>query len=192
MHFANDTKRFCVHETIDQLPALDRAILIENHHRHVFDVVVERVAERDHFHQRRKKHEEERHRIAPDADEFLEKDGAEAAEWLMSAHAFSQGVILNREDGEGSRTRSVARDRARDDEASSCRFSVVFRRMFGGQRDEYVFQRRADFVNFGMFNVHFTQLVLRVCAGNAVRDQQMHGLAKDGGAFNSVHFPHGL
>ena len=43
-------------------------------------VVVERVAERDHLDERRKEHEEERHRIAQDGDEFLEEDGVEAAE----------------------------------------------------------------------------------------------------------------
>ena len=48
----------------------------------MLDIGIERVTERDHLHQWRKKHEEQRHRITPDHDELLEKDGAEATEWF--------------------------------------------------------------------------------------------------------------
>jgi hypothetical protein len=54
------------------LATLNRAIFIENEHRHVFHVVIESVAKRDHLDERREKEEEERQRIAPDDDEFLE------------------------------------------------------------------------------------------------------------------------
>ena len=79
-HFPNDAKCFGVDEAVEQLPALHGAIFIEDDHRHVFDVVIERVAERDHLDERREKHEEERHRVAQDDDEFLEKNSAKAAE----------------------------------------------------------------------------------------------------------------
>ena len=49
----------------------------------MLDVVVERVTERDHFDERREEHEEERHRIAPNADELFEQDRAQAAEGTM-------------------------------------------------------------------------------------------------------------
>src|SRR5438309_9202534 len=84
----DNAKRFRVHKTIDELPALDRAIFIVNDRRHVLHVGVERVAERDHFHERREKHEEQRHRIARDADELLEQDGRETAERVKLHAAF--------------------------------------------------------------------------------------------------------
>src|SRR5580700_5200343 len=74
LHLANDSKRLRVYETIDELPAFDCAIFVQDHHRHMFHVGVERVTERDHFDEWRKKHEEQRHRIAPDDDELLEQD----------------------------------------------------------------------------------------------------------------------
>src|SRR5260370_26933810 len=89
LHFANNAKCFRVHEPVDELPAFDGAILIENDECHVFHVGVERVTERDHFHQRRKKHEEQRHRIAPDHDEFLEQNCTETAERFAFHAAFS-------------------------------------------------------------------------------------------------------
>ena len=79
LHLSHHAKRLRVHETIDQLTALDSAIFVQDDRRHVFHVVVESVAERDHLDQRRKKHEEKRHRIAPDHDEFLEENCAESA-----------------------------------------------------------------------------------------------------------------
>src|SRR5205085_9714739 len=39
-----------------------------------------------HFHQRREKHEEQRHRVAPDDDEFLEQNCAKSAEWFDLLH----------------------------------------------------------------------------------------------------------
>ena len=72
LHFADYAKALRVNEAIDQQTALDRAIFIENKHCHVFHVVVERIAERDHLDQRREKEEKESQRIAPDDDEFLE------------------------------------------------------------------------------------------------------------------------
>ena len=79
LHFSHHAKRLRVHEAIDQLTTLNGAILVQNNQRHVFHVVVEGVAERNHLDQWRKKHEEERHRIAPDHDEFLEENCAEPA-----------------------------------------------------------------------------------------------------------------
>ena len=86
LHFANDAERLRVNEAIDELTALDRAILVKDDERHVFHVGVERVTKRDHFHQRREKHEEQRHRVAPDDDEFLEQDSAETAKGGMFLH----------------------------------------------------------------------------------------------------------
>ncbi len=80
---ADDAECLGVDEAIDELPALDRAVFVQDDHGHVFDVVIERVAERDHLDQRREEHEEKRERIAQDADEFLEENGAEAAEGAL-------------------------------------------------------------------------------------------------------------
>src|SRR5438552_9432815 len=80
LHCADDPERLCVNKPIEKLPALDRAIFIQDHQTHMLDVVIERVTERDHLNQRREKHEEKSHRIAPDDNEFLKQDGTEAAE----------------------------------------------------------------------------------------------------------------
>ena len=80
LDFADDPERLGVNEAIEKLPALDGAIFVQDRHRHVLDVVIERVTERDHLDERRKKHEEKRHRIAQDGDEFLEQDRVETAE----------------------------------------------------------------------------------------------------------------
>src|SRR6266571_7091218 len=77
LHFADNAKCFGVNEAIEELPAFDGAIFVQDRHPHVFDVVVERVTERDHLDERRKKHEKKRHRIAQDDDEFLEEYCAE-------------------------------------------------------------------------------------------------------------------
>src|SRR4051812_27223328 len=79
LHFTHYAERLCVHEPIDQLAALDGAILIENEHRHVFYVTVESVAKRDHLDQRREEKEKQCQRIAPDDDEFLEQNRAKSA-----------------------------------------------------------------------------------------------------------------
>src|SRR5580765_2934449 len=75
-HFADDPKCFGIDEAIKELPALDGAILIQDRHCHVPDIVVERVTERDHFDEWRKEHEEQSHRIAQHRDELLEEDRA--------------------------------------------------------------------------------------------------------------------
>jgi hypothetical protein len=49
LHFANDAKALVVNEAIDQTDGSRPWIFIENKHRHVFYVVVERIAERDHL-----------------------------------------------------------------------------------------------------------------------------------------------
>src|SRR3954470_1125188 len=74
--FAYDSERFRVDETIEEPTALDRAILVQDRHWHVLDVVIEGVAERDHLDEGWKEHEEQGHRIAQDGDEFLEQDRA--------------------------------------------------------------------------------------------------------------------
>src|SRR5437764_7001888 len=79
LHFAHYAKTLRIHETVDQLTALDSAILVENEHRHMFHVVVQGVAESNHLDERREEKEEERQRIAPDDDELLEQNGAEPA-----------------------------------------------------------------------------------------------------------------
>src|ERR1041385_5167574 len=66
LHLPNHTKGLRVDKTVDELPALHRAVFVENNQRHVFHVRVERVTERDHLYQWREKHEEQSHRIAPD------------------------------------------------------------------------------------------------------------------------------
>ena len=80
LDFADHAKGLSVDEAIDKLATFRRAILIEDDQRHMLHVGIESVAERDHLHQRREKHEEQRHRIAPDDDEFLEQNCAESAE----------------------------------------------------------------------------------------------------------------
>src|ERR1700731_3403542 len=89
LHFANYAKCFRVHKPVDELAAFNRAIFIKNDQRHVLHVGVERVTERDHFHEWREKHEEQRHRIAPDDDEFLEQNCAKPAERFSFHAAFS-------------------------------------------------------------------------------------------------------
>src|SRR5881397_2717834 len=79
LHFTHYTKTLRVYETVDQLTALDGAIFVENEHRHVFHVVIERVAECNHLDQRREEKEKQCQRIAPDDDELLEEDCAEPA-----------------------------------------------------------------------------------------------------------------
>src|SRR5205807_242307 len=74
LRFADYAKALGVNEAIYQLAALDRAIFIENKHRHVLHVVVERIAERDHLDQRREKEKKQSQRIAPDDDELLEQN----------------------------------------------------------------------------------------------------------------------
>src|SRR5262249_22806734 len=78
-HFADNAKALCVNEAVDQLTALDRTIFVENKHRHVLHVVIERIAERNHLDQRREKKEEQRQRIAPDDDELLKQNCGKAA-----------------------------------------------------------------------------------------------------------------
>ncbi len=105
LHFADHAKGFGVDETIDELTALDGAVLIQDDHGHVAHVVIECVAEGDHLDERREEHEEEGHRIAQDADEFLEEDGVEAAEgrrFHLRVPSFL-AVIPSRADGEGPR-----------------------------------------------------------------------------------------
>ena len=79
VHLAHHTKRLRIHEAIDQQSALNAAIFIQNEHRHVFDVVIQRVTERHHLDQWRKEKEEERQRIARDDDEFFKENRAEPA-----------------------------------------------------------------------------------------------------------------
>src|SRR5438270_9533782 len=80
LDLADDSKRLGIHETVEEPPALDGAIFVQDRHRHVFHVVIERVTERDHLDERREEHEEKRHRVPQDGDEFLEQDRIEAAE----------------------------------------------------------------------------------------------------------------
>src|SRR5437762_8679551 len=80
LHFSDNPEGFGVDEAIQELTALDRPILIQDRHGHMLYVVVEGVAERNHFDERRKEHKKKRDRIAQDRDELLEEDGAEAAE----------------------------------------------------------------------------------------------------------------
>src|SRR5439155_17649004 len=83
LHFANYAKGLCVNEAIDQLTALNRPIFIQNKHCHVFDVVIQRIAECDHFDQRRKEKEEERQRIARDNDELFKENCAKPAKQFV-------------------------------------------------------------------------------------------------------------
>src|SRR2546429_7809000 len=83
LHFTHYTKTLRVYETVDQLTALDGAIFVENEHRHVFDVVIERVTECNHLDQRREKKKKERERIARGEGEFLVQDLAEGAEQFV-------------------------------------------------------------------------------------------------------------
>ena len=74
LDFAHDAEGLRVHESVDELAALHRAVLVQHHHRHVLHVGVQRVAEGDHLDQRRKEHEEQRQRIAQHDDEFLVRE----------------------------------------------------------------------------------------------------------------------
>src|SRR6476659_806037 len=104
-YFPNDVKCFSVDEAVEQLSALHGSIFIKDDHCHVFNVVIEGVAERDHLDKRREEHEKERHRVAQDDDEFFEKNSAKAAE--RASHGKRSAFLLvipSREDGEGSRS----------------------------------------------------------------------------------------
>src|SRR6516162_1287519 len=81
LHFADYAKALRVNKAIDQLAALDRAIFVQNKHRHMLHVVIKRIAKRDHLDQRRKKEEKESQRIAPDDDELLEQNCAKSSKW---------------------------------------------------------------------------------------------------------------
>src|SRR4051812_17670242 len=87
--FADDAECLRVDEAIEELTALDGAILIQDRERHMLNVVIERVTERDHFDERREEHEEQRHRVAKDRDEFLEQDRVQAAKRRVFHAAFS-------------------------------------------------------------------------------------------------------
>lgn len=97
-HFAqalsvmHDAKRLRVFKTVDQLPRLDGFTLVENNRRHVLDVIIQRVAERDHFDEQREKHEENRDRIAQHHDELLVKNGGESSEGRF--HNFPFVIII--------------------------------------------------------------------------------------------------
>src|SRR2546423_15497304 len=79
LDFTDNAKSLGVDEAIQKLPALDGAIFVQDRHRHVFNVVIQRVPERDHLDERREEHEEQRHRVAQDGDELLEQDRVQAA-----------------------------------------------------------------------------------------------------------------
>src|SRR5262249_59701073 len=91
LHFADYAKALRVNEAVNQQPALDRAIFIEDKHRHMLHVVVERIAERDHLDQRREKEEKKGQRIAPDDDELLEQNCAKPSKRFVF-HGSLQGA----------------------------------------------------------------------------------------------------
>src|SRR4029434_8292843 len=132
---------------------------------HVFHVVVEGVAERDHLDQGREKHEEKRHRIAPDDDEFLEENCAESAKRFAFHFCCSGGI-------------------------SSC--LLLVRRMLARELDKYVFERRADFVDLGVTDSDAPQLFVDLCTLDALIDQQMHGLTKHRGTTHAAKLMHGM
>src|SRR6266567_8823068 len=71
-------KRLRILKLINELPAFARAVLVEHERGDVFYVGIERVSERDHLHDGREQHEEQREWIAQDDQEFLIKNGGEA------------------------------------------------------------------------------------------------------------------
>src|SRR5436190_9725857 len=91
VYFPDDAKRIRVDEFIDQSPALERPILIQQDCRHVLDVQIQRETEGNDLHKRRKKHEEKRRGITPNDDEFLEQDRAEPAKWSAFHDILSRG-----------------------------------------------------------------------------------------------------
>src|ERR1700719_609981 len=92
LNLAHDAKCLSVHKPIDQLATFHRPVLVQNEQRHVFDVAIERVTEGDHLDQRRKEHEEQRHRVAPDDNKFLEQNCAEPAKRFVLHAAFCCSV----------------------------------------------------------------------------------------------------
>src|SRR5206468_11104427 len=66
---------------------------IENKHRHMLHVVVERIAECDHLDQRREKEKKQSQRITPDDDELLEQDcGKPSKRFVFHFHIF--GLVI--------------------------------------------------------------------------------------------------
>jgi hypothetical protein len=103
LHLADNAESLRVYEAIDELATLDRAIFVQNDHGHVFHIGVERITEGDHLDQRREKHEEQRHRVAPDDDEFLKENCAETAERFVF-HVLNVACIGHPERSEGPRS----------------------------------------------------------------------------------------
>jgi len=80
MDFAHHSKGLRIDELIDELPALGRAVLIEHQGGHMLHVGIERISERNHFHDRREEHEEQRQRITQDDQELLVENRRKTAE----------------------------------------------------------------------------------------------------------------
>src|SRR5205085_1446604 len=80
VNFADDAEGLGINETVEEPAALHGAIFVQNRHRHMFHVVVERITKRNHLNERREKHKEQRHWVAQNRDEFLEEDRVQAAE----------------------------------------------------------------------------------------------------------------
>jgi hypothetical protein len=93
--FADDAEGLGVDELIDESAAFDGAVFVEDVSGHVLDVIVERVAESDHFDDGREEHEEDRQWIADDDDELLVEDGGEAAKEFHAATPVSSRSVVS-------------------------------------------------------------------------------------------------
>jgi len=161
--FADYTEALCVNELVDQKPALDRAIFVENKHRHVLYVVIESITERHHLDQRREKEEKESQRIAPDNDELLEQNCAKPSK------RFVFHIVLYKERRLSSR-RGDLEIALPWFSFASLRMTIMlggllsFSSVFGRKLDKDVFQRRTYFMNFDMSDADFAQLFLDVRA----------------------------
>src|SRR5439155_11148158 len=192
LHFAYHTKRLRVHEPIDQLAALDGAIFVQNNQRHMFHVVIERIAERNHLDQWWEKKEEQRQRIARDDDEFLEQNCAESAEQLVFHVLYKERRSLVRRRGDLEIALPWISFTSLRMTSIRLRRLLLFSGVLGRKLDKYVFERRAYFVNLGMTDADFAQLLVNLRALDTFIDQQMHRLAEDRGAVHSAHLMHGM
>jgi hypothetical protein len=80
LHLADDSKRLRVYKPLHDLAAFSGPVFVQHNGGHVFYVVVQRVAESDHFYERREEHKEEGQGIAQHYKEFLVENRVKAAE----------------------------------------------------------------------------------------------------------------
>src|SRR6266496_4027261 len=67
---------------------------------------------------------------------------------------------------------------------------LSFSSVLGRKLDKHVFERRTHFVNLGVTDANFAQLLVNLSALDALIHQQMHGLTEDSRTAHSLHLMH--